>query len=61
LEPFPFLAWVEKKFSQEVKLDVQNVTGNAATTDYFWNNTTQKIESIPQLPTLPVLSYTVHF
>ena len=51
----------KKKFSQEVKLDVQNVTGNAANADYYWNNTTQKIESIPQLSTLPVLSYTVHF
>ncbi|HSI76851.1 MAG TPA: TonB-dependent receptor [Lunatimonas sp.] len=51
----------KKKFSQEIKLDVQNVTGNAAITDYYWNNTSQKIESIPQLSTLPVLSYTVHF
>lgn len=51
----------KKKFSQEVKLDVQNVTGNEATTDFYWNNTTQKIESIPQLSTLPILSYTVHF
>ncbi len=51
----------KKKFSQEVKLDVQNVTGNAAITDYYWNNTSQKIESIPQLSILPVLSYTVHF
>jgi hypothetical protein len=49
------------KLSQEIKLDVQNVTGNAATTDYYWNNTTQEIETIPQLTTLPVLSYTVHF
>jgi hypothetical protein len=51
----------KKKFSQELKLDVQNVTGNKAITDYFWNNTSQKIETIPQLTTLPVLSYTIHF
>lgn len=51
----------KRKFSQELKLDVQNLTGNAAVTDYYWNATAQKTESIPQLPTLPVLSYTVHF
>nr|MBI1229261.1 TonB-dependent receptor [Cytophagales bacterium] len=51
----------KKKFSQEVKLDVQNVTGNAAKTDYYWNSISEKITPILQLGTLPVLSYTVHF
>lgn len=47
--------------SHEIKLDVQNITGNAANIDYYYNNTTKKINTIKQLSTLPVLSYTVNF
>ncbi len=50
-----------KRTSHEIKLDIQNITGNAADIDYYYNNTTGKIETIKQLSTLPVLSYTVNF
>ncbi|MES2478260.1 MAG: TonB-dependent receptor [Bacteroidota bacterium] len=50
-----------KRTNHEIKLDVQNVTNNQADIDYYYNNTTQKISTIKQLSTLPVLSYTINF
>lgn len=50
-----------KKLSQELKLDIQNVTNNNATLGYYYSNNTGKIESFEQLPLLPVISYTVQF
>jgi hypothetical protein len=50
-----------KKVSQEVKLDIQNATNNAAKIGYYYNGDTDKVESFDQLPMLPVLSYTIHF
>lgn len=51
----------KKHVSHEFKIDVQNVTGNSAITDYYYNDASKKIESIKQLPTLPILSYTLNF
>lgn len=50
-----------KRTNHEIKLDVQNVTNNQADIDYYYNSTTQKISTIKQLSTLPVLSYTINF
>ncbi|HTN17149.1 MAG TPA: carboxypeptidase regulatory-like domain-containing protein [Chitinophagaceae bacterium] len=50
-----------KRTSHEIKLDIQNITGNSADIDYYYNSTTGKISSIKQLSTLPVLSYTINF
>ncbi|HYF69662.1 MAG TPA: TonB-dependent receptor [Ohtaekwangia sp.] len=50
-----------KKLSQELKLDIQNATNNAAKIGYFYNENTDKVESFDQLPLLPVVSYTIHF
>lgn len=50
-----------KRTSHEIKLDVQNITGNAANTDYYYSSLTGQIKSIKQLTTLPVLSYTINF
>jgi hypothetical protein len=50
-----------KKISQELKLDMQNATNNAARLGYYYNENKNKIESFEQLPLLPVLMYTIHF
>lgn len=50
-----------KKISQELKLDIQNATNNAAKIEYFYNENTNEIESYDQLPLLPVIMYTIHF
>ena len=50
-----------RKISQELKLDVQNVTNNDAKLDYYYNDNTGEVESSSQLPLLPVLIYTIHF
>ncbi|MCK5102585.1 MAG: TonB-dependent receptor, partial [Cyclobacteriaceae bacterium] len=50
-----------KRTSQELKLDIQNFTNNAAQLDQWYNSTTDKIEYSTQLPLLPVLMYTVQF
>jgi hypothetical protein len=49
------------KASQSIKLDIQNATNNQAAIDYYYNNISEQIESIPQLGLLPVLSYTINF
>ena len=49
------------RVSHEIKVDVQNVL-NAQTPVYFYyNNRTQKIESVNQLAMLPVVQYTLRF
>src|SRR5690606_11245832 len=50
-----------KRLSQELKFDVQNVTNNAAKLGYYYDENTNKIESFDQLPLLPVISYTIQF
>ena len=50
-----------KKTSQEIKLDIQNLTNNAANIAPYYNDTTDKVEYLNQLSLLPVLMYTVHF
>ena len=50
-----------RKISQELKLDVQNVTNNDAKLNYYYNDNTGEVESSNQLPLLPVVSYTLHF
>ncbi|UII32738.1 TonB-dependent receptor [Fulvivirga ulvae] len=50
-----------KRTSQELKLDIQNVTNNAARVEQYYNDVTNKVEYLDQLPLLPVLMYTIHF
>ena len=50
-----------KSNSQELKLDIQNFTNNAAQLDHWYSATTDKIEYTTQLPLLPVLMYTIQF
>ena len=50
-----------KRTSQELKLDIQNVTNNAARIEQYYNDLTGKVEWQDQLPLLPVLIYTLHF
>lgn len=50
-----------KRCHHEFKLDVQNISNNQANIDYYYNGSKQKIETIKQLSTLPVLSYTINF
>jgi len=49
------------KTSQELKLDIQNLTNNAANIAPYYNETTDKVEQLKQLSLLPVLMYTVNF
>jgi hypothetical protein len=51
----------KQKLSHELKLDIQNLTNNNTTIDYFYNNVKKEIDEIPQLSMFPVMSYTVHF
>lgn len=51
----------KQKLSHEVKLDIQNLTNNNTTIDYFYNNVKKELDEIPQLSMFPVMSYTVHF
>lgn len=49
------------RVSHEIKMDVQNVA-NAQTVVYeYYNNRTQRIETVNQLAMLPVLQYTLRF
>ena len=51
----------KEKLSHEFKMDVQNVTMQAAAIDYYYNEASREVEEINQLSMLPVLSYTIHF
>ncbi|MEQ8574022.1 MAG: TonB-dependent receptor, partial [Fulvivirga sp.] len=50
-----------KKTSQELKLDIQNVTNNQARLDQYYDSDTKSVEYGYQLALLPVLTYTIHF
>jgi len=50
-----------RRTSQELKLDIQNFTNNAAQLDQWYNSTTDNVEYSTQLPLLPVLMYTIQF
>lgn len=49
------------KTTTELKLDIQNVTNNAAVVNQYYEHATQSIVISNQLPLLPVLSYKVNF
>jgi CarboxypepD_reg-like domain len=51
----------KKRFSQELKIDIQNITNNQAVISQEYNDLTGKIESFKQLPMLPVIIYTISF
>lgn len=51
----------KRRTSQEIKLDIQNFTNNAANLDEWYNSTTDQLEYSTQLPLLPVLMYTLQF
>jgi hypothetical protein len=53
--------WNKRKTRQEIKLDIQNVTNNDATVTQYYNSLTNEIESSPQLPMFPVITYTIQF
>ena len=50
-----------RRTSQELKLDIQNFTNNAAQLDQWYNEYTDEVEYSTQLPLLPVLMYTIQF
>jgi hypothetical protein len=50
-----------RKVSQELKLDVQNLTNNAAGIAQYYDRSAGRIKTMKQLPLLPVLIYTLHF
>lgn len=50
-----------KRISQELKLDLQNATNNAATLGYYFDSNTGKVKEFDQLPLLPVIMYTIQF
>src|SRR5690554_2165860 len=47
--------------SQELKLDIQNLTNHAAKIAPYYNDTTGEAKYLTPLSLLPVLMYTVHF
>jgi hypothetical protein len=49
------------KISHEIKMDIQNITNEQTTIDYYYNRATKEIEKVPQLAILPVISYTLNF
>lgn len=50
-----------KRTSQEIKLDIQNITNNQGIVDQYYNPATDKIEKIRQLGFLPNIMYTIEF
>ncbi len=54
-------SWNRPKTRQEIKLDVQNITGNQAVIDEYYDSVTKEIETSEQLPLFPVLMYTIEF
>ncbi len=54
-------SWNKSKIRQEIKLDIQNVTGNEAVIDEYYNSATEAIEYSTQLSMFPVLMYTLEF
>ena len=50
-----------RKTSQEIKLDIQNLTNNDGIVDQYYNSVTDEIETIHQLSLLPNIMYTIEF
>jgi len=50
-----------RRISQELKLDIQNATNNAARIGYYYDSNKKEIEGYDQLSMLPVVSYTIYF
>jgi hypothetical protein len=50
-----------KKTSQELKMDIQNLTNHKARIAPYYNDSTSEIKYLTQLSLLPVLIYTIHF
>ncbi len=53
--------WNKRKTRQEIKLDIQNVTNNAANVSQFYNSETEEIVFGTQWSIFPVISYTIQF
>ena len=51
----------KRKTSQEIKLDIQNLTNNSGMVDQYYNSATDRIEYIHQLGMLPNIMYTIEF
>jgi hypothetical protein len=51
----------KRKTSQEIKLDIQNLTNNSGMVDQYYNSATDKIEYVYQLGMLPNIMYTIEF
>ena len=51
----------KKRTSQELKLDIQNITNNQGMVDQYYDSGTDKVEKINQLAILPVIMYTIEF
>jgi len=51
----------KRKTSQEIKLDIQNITNADGMVDQYYNSATDKIEYVYQLGMLPNIMYTIEF
>jgi len=51
----------KRKISQEIKLDIQNITNNSGMVDQYYNSATDEIEYVYQLGLLPNIMYTIEF
>jgi hypothetical protein len=51
----------KRKTSQEIKLDIQNITNSDGMVDQYYNSATDEIEYVYQLGMLPNIMYTIEF
>jgi len=51
----------KRKTSQEIKLDIQNLTNNSGMVDQYYNSAADEIEYVHQLGMLPNIMYTIEF
>jgi hypothetical protein len=51
----------KRKTSQEIKLDIQNITNADGMVDQYYNSATDEIEYVYQLGMLPNIMYTIEF
>jgi hypothetical protein len=51
----------KRKTSQEIKLDIQNITNANGMVDQYYNSATDEIEYVYQLGMLPNIMYTIEF
>ncbi|MDN5202505.1 TonB-dependent receptor [Fulvivirgaceae bacterium BMA10] len=54
-------SWNKKGTRQEINLAVQNLTGNEAVVDQYYNSSSNKTETSKQLPMFPTIMYTLEF